>query len=149
MRFPLEQAERDFTYFDDTGIVRHYPLSVAVWQGDPDRIASLAIEWVRYWADQNITHMHHLTGNFIVTTDPDTHEISLFFAPRDRRRSRSYSITELVGGLETLGEIVFSSEAERIAISNGHVSYENLAKIYSDVYTPFFIDKPGHLDREL
>ena len=38
MHFPLEQSERDFTDFDDTGIIRHYPLSVAVWQGDPEAI---------------------------------------------------------------------------------------------------------------
>jgi len=149
MRYPLEQAERDFTDFDDTGIIRHFPLSVAVWQGDPDNIVNLAIEWVRYWADQNIAHMRQLAGNFIVATDPDTHEISLFFAPRDRRRQRSNSLSGLVGGLEALGEIVFSSEAERIAISSGHVSYESLVKIYDDVYTPFFVDKPGHLGREL
>jgi len=149
MRFPLEQAERDFTHFDDTGIVRNYPLSVAVWQGDPDKIVDHAIEWVRYWADQNIAHMLQLTGNFIVTTDPDTREISLFFAPRDRRRSRSHGFTGLVGGLEALGELVFSSEAERAAISDGNVSYASLEKIYSDVYTPFFMDKPEYLERDV
>lgn len=149
MHFPLEQAERDFIDFDDTGIIRHYPLSVAVWQGDPQKIVDNAINWVRYWADQNIAHMHHLTGNFIVATDPDTHELSLFFAPRDRRRSRSNRMTGLVGGLEVMGEMVFSTEAERIAISSGRLNYESLEKIYNDVYTPFFMDMPGHLGREL
>lgn len=149
MHFPLEQSERDFTDFDDTGIIRHYPLSVAVWQGNPESIVKDAINWVRYWADQNIAHMQHLTANFIVTTDPDTHEISLFFAPRDRRRSRSNRMTGLVGGLEVLGEIVFSAEAERIAITSGRLNYDSVEKIYNDVYTPFFMDKPGHLGREM
>lgn len=148
MHFPLEQAERDFTEFDETGIVKHYPLSVAVWQGQASTIVQEAIDWVRYWADNNKAHITHLTGNFVVTTDPMTGEISLFFAPRDRRRARSTRMSGLVGGLEVMGEIVFSSEAERIAIAQGRLNYEELAKIYNDVYTPFFIDKPGHLGRE-
>ena len=58
-------------------------------------------------------------------------------------------MTGLVGGLEVMGEMVFSTEAERIAISSGRLNYESLEKIYNDVYTPFFMDKPAHLGREL
>jgi len=149
VHFPLEQAERDFTHFDDTGIVRHYPLAIAVWTGDANTVVENAVDWVRYWANQNRAHLDHLTGNFIVAMDEETGNISLFFAPRDRRKARSPHMSGLVGGLEVMGELVFSSEEEGAAIDEGRLDYEQLLKIYKDVYTPFFLDEPAALDKEL
>lgn len=147
MHFPLEQAERDFTEFDETGIVRNYPLAVAVWQGSATRIVQEAVDWVRYWANHNRDHLEHLTANFIASTEPATGEVSLFFAPRDRRRSKSVHMSGLVGGLEVMGELVFSSEEERRAIEQGTLSYDRLVDIYNDVYTPFFLDQPARLGK--
>lgn len=148
MHFPLEQAERDFTELDHTGIVRNYPLAVAVWQGfDAETIMNQAVDWVRYWGQQNQRHIEHLTANLIVSTDPTTGEISLFFAPRDRRRPKSPHMSGLVGGLEVMGELVFSSEEEREAIDKNLVSYDSLCEIYNDIYTPFFLDEPGRLGK--
>lgn len=146
MHFPLEQAERDFTHFEDTGIVRNYPLAVAVWQGNPKKVGTEAIHWVRYWADVNKRHLDKLAANFIVTTEPTTGEVVLFFAPRDRERKKSYHMAGLVGGLEVMGELVFSTEEERIAIEQGDISYDSLLQIYQDIYTPFFIDSPAQID---
>jgi len=145
IHFPLEQAERDFTQFDNTGIMRNYPLAVAVWQGKPEEVVAHAIDWVRFWARHNAAHIEQLTANFITSTDPETGEISLYFAPRDRKRSKSKYMSGMVGGLEVMGELVFSSEDERKAMEEGRTNYEDLLKIYEDVYTPFFIDSPSQL----
>ena len=139
-RFPLERAERDYTEFTDTGIIRHYPLAVAVWQGAAETVVDRAMHWIRYWVDRNRARRQHLSANFIVTSDSATREITLFFAPRDRRRAKSIHLSGLVGGLEVMGEVVFCSEEERVAIDNGQVDFQALLKIYEDVYTPFFSD---------
>jgi hypothetical protein len=149
VHFPLEQAERDYTSFDHTGIVRDYPLTVAAWTGSAESVVTNAVDWVRYWADHNRAHMEHLTGNFITTMDEETGDISLFFAPRDRRRPKSQHMSGLVGGLEVMGELVFSSEEERMTIDDGNLNYRELLKIYNDIYTPFFLDEPARLGREL
>jgi len=143
VHFPLEQAERDFTEFEHTGIVKNYPLAVAAWQGRPGQVIEHALHWVRLWAEKNAAHMQHLTSNFIATSDPETGDMSLYFAPRDRNRSKSKHMSGLVGGLEVMGELVFSSEAERLAMAEGRTNCTELLKIYEDVYTPFFIDIPA------
>jgi hypothetical protein len=138
--FPLEQAERDFTEFDSTGIIKNYPLSVAVWHGPAETVVARSIDWIRHWAAQNDTHLSQLTANIIATADPETGEVSLYFAPRDRNRSRSKHMSGLVGGLEVMGELVFSSEEEGEAIGSGNISYQSLLRIYQDIYTPFYLD---------
>lgn len=148
IHFPLEQAERDYTEFGHTGIVRGYPLAVAVWQGSPAEVVGHAVDWVRYWAAHNAMHIEHLTANFIATADPETGEVSLYFAPRDRNRSKSGRMSGLVGGLEVMGELVFSSDGERAAMDEDRINCRELMKIYEDIYTPFFIDSSTRLRKE-
>ncbi len=137
-RFPLEMVNRDFAEYGVTGIVNHYPLEVAVWQGNAQSIIATALKWVRYWAAQNVHRLEHLSANFIVATDINSGELQLFFAPRDRSRPKSSHMSGLVGGLEVLGELVFSSEEEGRVLEQGEIDFAALLKIYEDVFTPLF-----------
>jgi diadenosine tetraphosphate (Ap4A) HIT family hydrolase len=147
--FPLEQAERDFTHYDHTGIAKHYPLAVAIWQGTAEQVVNECIDWVRHWAEHNAAHLDQLTSNLIVTTDPQSLELSLYFAPRHRDRAKSAHMSGLIGGLEVLGELVLSTEEERFAIEHGKLNYPEIVRIYDDVYTPFFIDTPTRLESKM
>lgn len=137
-RFPLEMVQRDFSEYGITAVVKHYPLAVACWQGSANSITTAALEWVRYWASTNRHRLQRLTANFIVTTDIDSGELELFFAPRDRHKPKSSHMSGLVGGLEVLGELVFSSEEEHRALEQGEIDFDALLRIYQDVYTPLF-----------
>lgn len=139
-RFPLELAPRDDTRFDGTDIVDDYPLAVASWQGAADAVIDRALRWVRYWAGRNRAQLPHLGANLVVTSDADTRGITLYFAPRDRRRSSSSHLAGMVGGLEVMGEVVLSSESEHEAIDNGEIDFQALLKIYQDIYTPLFFN---------
>lgn len=136
--FPLELAERKYLEDGHTAVLQHYPLEVAVWEGDAATVTKQCIDWIRNWALGNKNNIHNLTANFIVAVDGDTGNVSLYFAPRDRNRCKSKMMSGLIGGLEVLGELVFSTEEEYVAIDQNQLSYHSLLEIYGDIYTPFF-----------
>jgi len=116
-----------------------YPLSVARWRGNVEPVVAKASAWVRSWVEGNSQRLERLSSNFIAAAHgPDG--VDLYFVPRDRTKTRWNGMFGLVGGLEVLGELVFSSEEERGLIENGAVDYDFIEAALASVHTPFFED---------
>lgn len=140
--FPLEQKAREQSNADGKAmIVKDYPLAVAVWRGSSQEVVQQAAEWLSHWAKGNHEHLNILSANFIATMDSATNEVTLYFTPRERNRTWSGGGSQLIGGLEVLGEFVYTIEEEQQLLKEGVVEYSALEKILADIYTPFFPDK--------
>jgi len=147
--FPLEQMGHDLSNADGgVVIVKDYPLEVAVWRGSSREVVQQATEWISKWAGGNRDRLNNLAANFIANMDPATSEVSLYFTPRERNRSWSGGMSDLIGGLEVLGEFVYTIEEEQELLEEGVVDYFALEKILADIHTTLFPDnsKRGRRD---
>jgi hypothetical protein len=139
--FPLEVRSRDDLALPGAcALVTDYPLPVAKWSGASSAIGEAAVRWVEEWAERNSKRIRNLTANIIVSANLDG-TVTLYFVPRDRARSCGEGMSGLTGGLEVLGEIVFSTEQERQLIQSGAVDYFLLEKILHSVRTPLYDDR--------
>jgi len=137
--FPLEQ--RDVLPATEDGgpqFITDYPVEVALWRGDLADVVSDATAWVRRWVAGSPLQHDVMSSNFIVTSHRLDSDVSLYFIPRDRRKSRWFGTNGLVGGLELLGEFVFSSAAEKALLDQGKVDYFYIEQALSSIHTPFF-----------
>ncbi len=138
--FPLERAARVYESCDqDVCLLTRYPVSAAVWRGDPAEVVRAASSWVFQWTKRNRARLSRLTGNFIASKQGPGDQVSLYFVPRDRSKSRASGMGGLVGGLEILGEVVFSSPEEKKLLDDGGVDYFTLESYLVRVYTPMFL----------
>ena len=120
--FPLEGAARRHLESGDGGIlVKDYPLAVAMWTGEPGAVLGQAAEWITRWAGRNRDRIHGLTANFIVSSDNPG--ITLFFVPRDRAKPSGDGLSEAIGGLDVLGELVVSSNEGKALLDAGKIDY--------------------------
>lgn len=139
--FPLECAARHhFAVGNDSLFLTNYPLSVALWKGDPQTIRGKSSRWIGDWAKKNLFRLKDLTANFVVSANEAGDEVTFFFIPRDRTKSHGNGLSGLIGGLEVLGELVFSSDEDKAHLDAGEIDYFSLEKILSSVHTPFFPD---------
>lgn len=112
----------------------NYPLEAVHWHGEANEIIEQATRWLAHWA----AHQHRLpelTAN-ILTLSEEPDSVSLFFVPRDRKRCQASCMSGLVGGLEVLGELVFSTEEEKKLLDSGSLDYFNLEQVLAEVCTP-------------
>jgi len=137
-KFPLE-AEAIRTREEHPGRTSwrlgDYPLEAMHWHGPPSEIIGPATRWLGEWA----AHQHRLsdlTANILTISEDGGEAVSLFFVPRDRRRSQASCMTGLVGGLEVLGELVFSSIEDKELLDSGKLDYFNLEQVLAEVCTP-------------
>ena len=139
--FPLERAARRHLENAEQGIfLKHYPLAVAMWTGEPRTVLGQASEWIAGWAGRNRHRIHGLTANFIVLSNNPSSGITLYFVPRDRAKCHGDGISGLIGGLDVLGELVFSSKEDKELLDSGKINYFSLEKTLASVHTPFFLD---------
>ncbi len=137
--FPLELVQVNFSRdTSGAGLVENYPLAVAVWRGTTSDVLKTATEWLSEWAQRNQPRLANMTANFIATTDPDTDQSSLYFAPRERNRIWRGGISDLIGGLEVMGEFVYTIKEEKVHLEGGIVDYFTLEKILTDIHTPLY-----------
>ena len=139
--FPLEQ--RTFRAPAEDGgpeTAIDYPLAVALWRGGVGEVVANATFWVKCWAERNKDRLGQLSSNFIAAAQVLQGGVSLYFIPRDRQRSRWNESYGLVGGLELLGELVFSSDDEKAMLDDGKVDYFYVERALANVHTPFFHD---------
>ncbi len=139
-RFPLEFAADDYNAGQaEPGRVQDYPLDVAVWRGAGESLVTAAASWMGRWADRNRSRLPGLSANFIVTTDAETGITSLYFAPRRRNHVSNGVMSGLIGGLEVLGEFVYTVIDEKTRLENGAVDYFSLENILREIHTPFYL----------
>ena len=139
--FPLEASSLKPGVRDDgPAFTADYPLDAAVWTGRAGEVAARAGDWLASWGERNRARLPGLSGNLVVTKEMDAAGLTLFFVPRDRTRSRPDGFSGLVGGLETLGEIVLSSEQEKGRLDAGEIDYFTLEAALASVHTPLEVD---------
>lgn len=138
--FPLEARLQSLRGIGEApAIIHDYPLPVVKWLGEGPHVSDAAIRWLDDWAAGNVERLYRLTGNLIATADTDG-TVALYFIPRDRAKTRGEGMSGLVGGLEVLGEVVFSSADERRLIDSGAVDYNTLQNLLCSVRTPLFTE---------
>jgi diadenosine tetraphosphate (Ap4A) HIT family hydrolase len=138
--FPLERAARVFEDSDQgAGILARYPVAVAVWRGAAAEVVEAASNWMFEWTQQNRARLNSLTGNFIASKNQTDDRLSLYFIPRDRSKLRVNGWGGLIGGLEILGEVVFSSPQEKKLLDDGAIDYFTLESHLARVRTPMFL----------
>jgi hypothetical protein len=139
--FPLECAARRHREDGRDGIfLEDYPLDVAMWTGAPEEVLAQSSGWIADWAIRNRKRINRLTANFIASSDSDGDTITLYFVPRDRSKAHGNGLSGLIGGLEVLGELVFSSGEDKALLDAGEVDFFSLEKTLACVRTPFYTD---------
>jgi len=137
--FSLEHVARQHRESGEKGpILKDYPLDVATWSNTHETVLDQASEWISQWAAQNRNRIEDLTANFIVSSDAPGDDITLFFIPRDRSKSHGDGLSGLIGGLEVMGELVFSSQEDRELLDTGSIDFFSLEKTLASVRTPFY-----------
>ena len=139
--FSLEK--RQFHPTVETGgpqIAADYPVPVALWRGDVAEVVASAASWVRRWTEGNENRLRQLSSNFIAAGHGIGGGVSLYFIPRDRSKQRWNAAFGLVGGLELLGELVFSSDKEKALLDQGAVNYFYVEQALASVHTPFIFE---------
>ncbi len=116
---------------------RDYPLPVARWQGGIGEVVDMATAWIRLWITSNRDHIKRLSSNFIASADGYEGAVSLYFVPRDRAKARWNGVDGFVGGLEILGELVFTSDDQRKLLDSGAVDYFYVENALASVRPPF------------
>lgn len=137
--FPLERAARVFEQPDQgVGLLTKYPVAVAIWRGTAAEVVEAASNWLLQWTHRNRDRLDSLTGNFIASKDQTDDRLSLYFIPRARSKTRVNGVRGLIGGLEILGEVVFSKPEEKQLLDYGAIDYYALASYLARVRTPMF-----------
>jgi hypothetical protein len=139
--FPLERCARlHFESGDKNIIMKNYPMPAAVWKGAPHSVSAEVAHWISQWAKTNQERINGLTANFIVMSDHASQEVTIFFVPRDRTKSRTENLSGVIGGLEVLGELVLSTPEEKAKLDAGEIDYFALEKVLASVATPFYVN---------
>lgn len=128
--FPLEVAARQ-SGIQAYGTIKDYPLEVEYWRGDADVIVHSAYAWIRDWIARNAHQISSVSANIIATFDEAKNQSELYFVPRHHARSHSPEMSGTIGGVEVLGEMVFSSEADGQRLERGEIDYHTVERILS------------------
>jgi len=116
----------------------HYPLQVAVWKGAAEEVADRASRWIEDWANNNWMRLDRLTGNFVVSNNGD--DLMLYFVPRDRKKVHVNGFSDLIGGLEILGELVLSTEKDKRYLYDNRIDFTSIEQSLARVQTPLYLD---------
>jgi len=137
-RFPLEieaQTARKAQPGQSGWYLGGYPVECMHWYGEPDDILDKSTQWITRWAAQQ-QHLPKLTANILATSEEQGGGVALFFVPRDRQKNQAFGLSGKVGGLEVLGELVFSTSEEKALLESGQLDYFKLEQALAEVRTP-------------
>ncbi len=126
--FPLEAAARDPRH-----LLPDYPVAVVCWQGQSQDVVDQACQWMAEWVEANNGGSMSISANIFAVADDENGPMRLYFVPRDQMRSHSPEMAGAVGGLEILGELVFSEAEEKGRLDRGEVDYRTVEHILASV----------------
>lgn len=145
--FPLERAAEETargTAHSRTYrgvVVSDYPVTALHFHGrqsDRDQITSKLDEWTSAWTE--VCGEENVSANIIATTHPPQarggDDFDLYFVPRNQLYFRGPGMTGTIGGLEILGELVFSTELENERLTAGLVDYGYVQRVLAAVEAP-------------
>lgn len=122
--FPLEKAAHQLAIIGQGVHVYDYPITALHFCGTEDARKTF-VDTVNRWSSAwtAVSGPDAVSANIMATVEetPDHpgHPFHLYFVPRNRLYSRGPGMTGQVGGLEVLGELVFSTEAEKERLDAG------------------------------
>ena len=90
-----------------------YPVTVKHWHGHSREIIDSAERWAMQWQQSFLEDAGNISANIFACCDNEQDEVQLYFVPRDQTRAFSSEMSGMIGGLEILGELVFSKEEEK------------------------------------
>ena len=131
--FPLELAVRK-SGITTHGTIDNYPIDVVYWSGDLEEVVESASGWIRDWIGRNGHQVSSISANIVSTFDDVQKKVELFFVPRHQLRSQSPELSGTIGGLEVLGEVVFSSHEEGQLLEFGKIDYHTVERILAAVH---------------
>ncbi len=129
-QFPLEFAARK-SGIESHGTIDDYPLPVEYWRGDSEAIVDSVYPWIQDWLAQHSNQLPLASANIISTFDEAQQESELYFVPRHQARVKSPEMSGIIGGVEVLGEMVFSSEEDGQRLQRGEIDYHTVERILS------------------
>ncbi len=135
--FPLERAAAKTlqTHKNLTGgvIVNNYPITAIHFYGKTETIIEQTESWIRRLL-RPLRYRAALTGNVIASLDTTTPDyLHLYIIPRNKFFAHAPGMVGMIGGLEVLGEIVFSTEIEKQLLDTGQVDFFFVERILSAV----------------
>ncbi len=141
--FPLEkvalrQSKEDIA---PPFLVEPYPITSVYFRGEAELIREQAVNFLDEWT-KVCGSSANLSANIIATqtiqrnASDSQQEFDLYFVPRNREYLISSGRVEVVGGLEALGEIAFSSEAEYQRLTAGEIDFDYVRRMLMSVEAP-------------
>jgi hypothetical protein len=103
---------------------KFYPLPAFRLHGDRRSVVDNTVELLKAWDTQT---GHAASGNIVAVHEDGG--LVIYVVPRNKYYSRSPGLMGVVGGLEVLGEFVFSNEAEDRAIDEQKMNFERMWQI--------------------
>lgn len=125
--FPLEQTALDCSGPGPVPLDA-YLVNAVYWRGPARQVVTGAGRWIGDWLRAG-TQPERLSCNLIAVQDPGGEYVHLYFVPRDRQRSHAPEMNGTIGGLEVLGELVFSDPNEKQRLDRNEVDYASVSKI--------------------
>ncbi|HSS65130.1 MAG TPA: DUF4922 domain-containing protein [Gammaproteobacteria bacterium] len=129
-QFPLEVAARE-SGIETHGTIENYPLAVEYWRGDPNAVVEAVYPWIRNWLSRHSHQRLSISANIVSTFDQAQQQSELYFVPRHESRVKSPEMSGTIGGIEVLGEMVFSGEEDARRLQRGEVDYHAVERILS------------------
>jgi hypothetical protein len=113
-----------------------YPITSIYFRGERQRVIAEATQWVHRWTEFYNNNMA-LSANIIATLDDELHDVfHLYFVPRNTAFSHAPGVVGIIGGLEVLGELVFTTDLEKQHLDSGRVNYDYVKRVLSAVEAP-------------
>lgn len=135
--FPLERAAREACDGVSGVPVRDYPVAVLYFRGSRETVVAEAGAWVARWL-KHCAHMRQsLSANLIAMADTsDRNVFHFYFAPRNRLFPFVPGLKGQPASLEILGELVFTSDAERAHLEEGAVDFQHVSRVLQAIDGP-------------
>jgi len=131
-RFPLEMAPKKQNN-NAHATIEDYPVKAVCWQGAPGTIVDQAVSWMHHWILNSNATLPSPSANIFAIADDMRDHMDVYVVPRDQTRSYSSEMRGMIGGLEVLGELVFSSDDEKRRLDLGQVDYHTVERVLSAV----------------
>ena len=117
--------------------VEEYPITCIYFRGCRDEICDQVVKCISAWTEA-CEYSENLSANIIAVLEPDLKKdnkniYSVYLIPRDTNFSVSPGRKGVVGGLEVLGEIVFSDPKEFERLEAGLINYDYVCQILRSI----------------
>lgn len=110
-----------------------YPVTVKHWRGPCRDIVTSAEVWAMQWQRSFPENTSNISANIFACCDNEQDDVQLYFVPRDQTRAFSAEMSGMIGGLEVLGELVFSQQEEKQRLDQGEVNFHTVERVLSSV----------------